>query len=43
MEDMITKENYGGIRKILKPSLNARNTIQAIAVSIIRYRAEIVH
>ena len=45
MKDMITKEYYRRIRKILKASLNAGNTIQAInarAVSIIRYGAGIV-
>ena len=45
MKDMITKEYYRRIRKILKVSLNAGNTIQAInarAVSIIRYGAGIV-
>ena len=45
MKDMITKEYYRRITKILKASLNAGNTIQAIsarAVSIIRYGAGIV-
>ena len=42
---MITKEYYQRIRKILKASLNAGNTIQAInarEVSIIRYGDGIV-
>ena len=46
MKDMITKEYYHQrIRKILKSSLNERNTIQAInarVMSIIRYKAGIV-
>ena len=42
---MLSKEYFRRIRKILKSSLNAGNTIQAInsrAVSIIRYGAGIV-
>ena len=45
MKDMITKEYYRRIRKILKASLNARNIMQVInarAVSIIRYGTGIV-
>ena len=45
MKDMITKEYYQRIIKILKASLNAGNTIQAInarAISVIRYGARIV-
>ena len=45
MKEMLSKEYFRRIRKILKSSLNAGNTIQAInsrAVSIIRYGAGIV-
>ena len=45
MKEMLSKEYFRLIRKILKSSLNAGNTIQVInsrAVSIIRYGAGIV-
>ena len=45
MKDIITKEYYRRIKKILKASLNTGNTIQIInsrAVSNIRYGAGIV-
>ena len=45
MKEMLSKEYFRRIRKILKSSLNAGNTIKAInsrAVSIIRYGAGIV-
>ena len=45
MKQILTKEYFRRIRKILKSNLNAGNTIQAInlrAVSIIRYGAGIV-
>ena len=45
MKYMITKKYYRRIRKILKTSLNAGNTIQAInarAISVIRCGAGIV-
>ena len=45
MKEMLSKEYFRRIRKILKSSLNAGNTIQAInsrAVSIIRHGARIV-
>ena len=45
MKDMITKEYYQRIRKTLKASLNAENTIQTIhakAILVIRYGAIIV-
>ena len=45
MKEILSKEYFRRVRKILKSSLNAGNTIQAInsrAVSIIRYGAGIV-
>ena len=45
MKDILRKEYYHRVRKILRSSLNAGNTIQAInsrAVSLIRYGAGII-
>ena len=45
MKDTMTSKYYKRIRKILKASLNAGNTVTAInarTLSIIRYRAGIV-